>query len=205
VTPLGSPTALGYSGPVRIAYHMMSSPVGLLFLARSGKGLRHLEFMGRRSIKGTIAAHEKEAPGAKWEPSLLDLKETVDQLDAYFNGLLREFELPLDPIGSDFQVKVWKALGQIPFGQTRTYGQIARTIRQPKATRAVGLANNQNPIAIVIPCHRVIGADGSLTGYGGGLPKKRWLLEHETRHNLQAASVQELFAGTGTKESRSRR
>lgn len=190
---------------MRIAYHMTTSPVGLLFLARSEKGLRYLEFMERRSLKRVIAAHESDAPGAKWEPSLLDVKDAVDQLDAYFNGALREFELPLDPIGSDFQVKVWKALGRIPYGQTRTYGQIATTIRQPKAARAVGLANNQNPIPIVIPCHRVIGADGSLTGYGGGLPKKRWLLEHETRHNVPAASIQELFAGTGARASRSGR
>ena len=92
-------------------------------------------------------------------------------------------------MGSDFRVRVWKALATIPFGETRAYGQIAKAIGQPKASRAVGLANNQNPIAIVVPCHRVIGADGSLTGYGGGLPKKRWLLDHESRHNLRAATA----------------
>jgi methylated-DNA-[protein]-cysteine S-methyltransferase len=190
---------------VRIAYHMTSSPVGLLFLARSEKGLRYLEFMDRRSIKRMIAAHEAATPGAKWEPSLLDLKETVDQLEAFFNGMLRAFELPLDMQGSDFQIKVWKALTTIPYGETRTYGQIAKTIGQPKASRAVGLANNQNPIAIVVPCHRVVGADGSLTGYGGGLPKKRWLLDHEARHNLRAATAQELFAGTAQREGRAPR
>jgi methylated-DNA-[protein]-cysteine S-methyltransferase len=202
---LGSRSALGYAAAVRIAYHMMASPVGLLFLGRSEKGLRHLEFMDRRSIKRMIASHEAGNPGAKWEPSLLDLKETVDQLDAFFNGMLREFELPLDLVGSEFQVKVWKALGTIPYGETRTYGQIAKTIKQPKATRAIGLANNQNPVAIVVPCHRVIGADGSLTGYGGGLPKKRWLLDHETQHNVRAATAQELFAGTAQREGRSPR
>ncbi len=181
---------------------MMSSPVGLLFLARSATGLRHLEFMDRKSLKRMIASREERTPGATWEPSLLDLKDTVDQLDAYFNGLVREFDLPLDPVGSEFQLKVWKALREIPFGETRTYGQIARAVRQPKATRAVGLANNQNPIAIIIPCHRVIGADGSLTGYGGGLPRKRWLLEHEARHNLRTATTQDLFAGTAPRESR---
>src|SRR5947207_3065925 len=168
---------------MRIVYHMTASPVGLLFLARSEKGLRYLEFMDRRSIKRAIAAHEAETPGAKWEPSLLDLKDTVDQLEAYFNGMLREFELPFDLTGSDFQRKVWKGLTAIPYGETRTYGQIGKQIGQPRASRAVGLANNQNPIAIIVPCHRVIGADGSLTGYGGGLPKKRWLLDHEARHN----------------------
>ena len=95
---------------------------------------------------------------------------------------------------------MWKALCAIPYGETRSYGQIARAIRQPKATRAVGLANNQNPLAIIVPCHRVIGADGSLTGYGGGLPKKRWLLDHEARYNVRAASTQELFAGVGPRE-----
>jgi len=187
---------------VRIAYHMTASPVGLLFLARSEKGLRYLEFMDRRSIKRTIAAHESDTPGAKWEPSLLDLKETVDQLEAFFNGMLREFELPLDLVGSEFQRRVWKALTTIPYGETRTYGQVGKMIGQPKASRAVGLANNQNPIAIIVPCHRVIGADGSLTGYGGGLPKKRWLLDHESRHNLRAATAQELFAGTAQREGR---
>jgi methylated-DNA-[protein]-cysteine S-methyltransferase len=190
---------------VRIAYHMASSPVGLLFLARSEKGLRYLQFMDRRSIKRMIAGHEAANPEGKWEPSLLDLKDVVDQLDAFFNGMLREFELPLDLAGSEFQTKVWNELSRIPFGETRTYGQIAKAIGQPKATRAVGLANNQNPVAIVVPCHRVIGADGSLTGYGGGLPKKRWLLEHESRHNLRAPTAQELFSGTAQREARVRR
>jgi len=166
---------------VRIAYHMMASPVGLLFLARSERGLRYLEFMDRRSIKRMIAAHESETPGAKWEPSLLELKETVDQLDAFFNGMLREFDVPLDLAGSEFQLKVWKALSTIPYGETRTYGQIAKQVKQPRASRAVGLANNQNPIAIVVPCHRVIGADGSLTGYGGGIQRKAALLDLERR------------------------
>ena len=201
-TRLGSLRSLRYAARVRIAYHMTASPVGLLFLAKSERGLRHLEFMDRRSIKRMIASHESETPGAKWEPSLLDLKETVDQLDAFFNGMLRRFELPLDLAGSNFQLKVWRALTEIPFGETRSYGQIAKAIGQPKASRAVGLANNQNPIAIVVPCHRVIGADGSLTGYGGGLPKKRWLLDHESRHNLRAATAQELFAGTAQREAR---
>ena len=199
---MASEPPLGYAARVRIAYHMTASPVGLLFLARTEKGLRYLEFMDRRSIKRMIAAHEEDLPDAKWEPSLLELKDVVDQLDGFFNSLLREFELPLDLVGSDFQVRVWKALATIPFGETRAYGQIAKAIGQPKASRAVGLANNQNPIAIVVPCHRVIGADGSLTGYGGGLPKKRWLLDHESRHNLRAATAQELFAGTAQREGR---
>ena len=187
---------------VRIAYHMMASPVGLLFLARTERGLRYLEYMDRKSLKRLIASHADTSPDATWEPSLLELKEVVDGLDAYFNGMLHQFEVPLDPVGSDFQRKVWHSLSEIPFGQTRTYGQIAKAIRQPKATRAVGLANNQNPIAIIVPCHRVIGANGSLTGYGGGLHRKRWLLDHEARFAGQGATLQELFVGSGNKSRR---
>jgi O-6-methylguanine DNA methyltransferase len=181
---------------------MMSSPIGLLFLARTDLGLRHLEFMDRKSLKRVIASHADTAPGGTWEPSLLELKDVVDGLEAYFNGMLHEFEIPLDPIGTEFQRKVWNALIDIPFGQTRTYGQIAKAIRQPKATRAVGLANNQNPLPIIVPCHRVIGANGSLTGYGGGLHRKRWLLDHEARFAGQGSTLQEMFVGTGNKPRR---
>jgi methylated-DNA-[protein]-cysteine S-methyltransferase len=156
-------------------------PIGLLFLAAGDRGLRYLHFMERRSIKRVIAALAPNEPGAEWQPSLLALKPVVEQLDAYFNGMLTEFDVPLDARGSDFQKVVWRELRRIPFAATRTYGDIAKSIGQPRAPRAVGLANNQNPIAIIVPCHRVIGADGSLTGYGGGLPKKKWLLEHEGR------------------------
>lgn len=161
---------------------MMSSPVGLLFVAGSTRGLRYLEYMDRKSIKRMITSHAEHVPEATWVPSLLEVKGVVDQLESYFNGLLHEFEIPLDRDGSDFQLKVWRELHKIPFGQRRTYGDVAKAIGQPKASRAVGLAINQNPIAIVVPCHRVVGADGSMTGYGGGLNRKRWLLEHEAQH-----------------------
>jgi methylated-DNA-[protein]-cysteine S-methyltransferase len=189
-------------GPMKIAYHMMSTPVGLLFLARTPDGLRYVEYMDRKSLKRTIAAHAVDYPDATWEPSLLELKPHVEQLDSYFNGGLIEFDLPLDLVGSEFQIKVWNALRTIPYGETRTYGQIARQVGQPRATRAVGLANNQNPIAIVVPCHRVVGADGSLTGYGGGLPRKKWLLTHEATHARRLATQGELFAGTAREGSR---
>lgn len=104
------------------------------------------------------------------------LKSVQSQLDEYFQGKRREFSLPLAPRGTEFQKKVWKALQEIPYGETRSYGQIAGVVGSPKAGRAVGMANHQNPIAIVIPCHRVIGADGKLTGYAGGLEKKTALL-----------------------------
>ncbi|MGH7729864.1 MAG: methylated-DNA--[protein]-cysteine S-methyltransferase [Candidatus Eiseniibacteriota bacterium] len=180
---------------MRLAYHMMSAPqpIGLLFLARTAKGLRCLEFMNRKSLKSMIASRP-EGPGAVWEPSLLELKSITEQLESYFLGTLREFEIPLDPVGSEFQLKVWGALSRIPFAETRTYGEIARQVGQPRAARAVGLANGDNPIAIVVPCHRVIGADGSLTGYGGGVNRKRWLLEHEARHGRPVARPGDLFA-----------
>jgi len=107
------------------------------------------------------------------------LKKAAKQFDEYFNKKRRNFDLPLVLQGTDFQIKDWKALQKIPYGQTRSYGEIAAMIGKPKACRAVGTANNRNPICIVIPCHRVIGHDGSLTGYGGGLKLKRKLLDLE--------------------------
>jgi methylated-DNA-[protein]-cysteine S-methyltransferase len=107
------------------------------------------------------------------------LAPVVAQLDAYFAGELCDFDLPMEMAGTDFQRRVWAALCEIPYGETISYGELARWVGNPKASRAVGLANGRNPIAIVVPCHRVIGADGSLTGYGGGLDRKVWLLEHE--------------------------
>lgn len=109
------------------------------------------------------------------------LAEAARQLTAYFDGALTEFDLPLRPAGTDFRLRCWQALCTIPYGETISYGEQAKRIGNPKAVRAVGGANHHNPISIVIPCHRVIGADGSLTGYGGGMDKKAWLLMHERR------------------------
>jgi methylated-DNA-[protein]-cysteine S-methyltransferase len=176
---------------------MVSTPVGLLFLARTARGLRYVEFMDRKSLKRMIARHDETLPDATWEPSLLELKPAVEQLEAYFNGGLHEFELPLDAQGTEFQLKVWKALSKIPYGETRTYGKIAADLGQPKASRAVGLANNQNPLPIIVPCHRVIGADGSLTGYGGGLPRKKWLLAHEAQQLSRSSTQGDLFVSAG--------
>ncbi|MCP1469816.1 methylated-DNA-[protein]-cysteine S-methyltransferase [Sphingobium sp. OAS761] len=107
------------------------------------------------------------------------LRNTAHQLARYFAGTLRQFDLPLDPRGTAFQRSVWQALRDIPFGETRSYGQIARQIGRPTASRAVGAANGRNPLSIVAPCHRVVGADGALTGFAGGLAAKQWLIEHE--------------------------
>jgi len=173
---------------VRLAYHVMASPVGLVLLARSERGLRYVDFLERRSRKRAFAAHAAAVPDAEWVPSLLELKPVVDQLEDYFWGSTTRFVLPLDLQGTYFQLRTWRALRAIPYGQTRTYGQIAKTLGQPGAARAVGLANNQNPVPIIVPCHRVIGADGSLTGYGGGLPRKRRLLELAARSARLAAA-----------------
>jgi len=174
----------------------MSSPLGLLFLARTERGLRFVDFLERRTLKRAFAAHAEAVPDAKWEPSLLELKPVVDQLDGYFCGNLTRFDLPLDPVGTEFQLKVWRALSRIPYGETRAYGQIASAVGQPGAARAVGLANNRNPLPIIVPCHRVIGADGSLTGYGGGLPRKRKLLDLEARFAHPTGRTGNLFAAS---------
>ena len=117
------------------------------------------------------------------EESILEETELIlqckTQLDAYFRGERKGFDLPLLPKGTAFQQKVWKALTEIPYGETRAYGEIAAAVGNPKAARAVGMANNKNPIGIIIPCHRVVGASGKLVGYAGGMDRKEWLLELE--------------------------
>ena len=189
---------------MRIAYHVMSSPLGLLFLARNEKGLLHLDFMDRKSIKRMIASHAERYPDATWEPSLLELKDAVDQLEGYLCGALTQFELKLVPAGSDFQRAVWKELTRVPYGETRSYGQIARAIEQPRSARAVGLANNQNPIPIVVPCHRVIGANKSLAGYAGGVQRKRWLLQHEARFAKHGETEADLFTTASSRSGNKR-
>lgn len=141
---------------------------------------------------GSLAIHEEDGAICAIDftqaecraPDTPLLREAVRQLNAYFDGTLTTFDLPLRLTGTDFRVKCWKALCTIPYGETISYGEQAKRIGNPKAVRAVGGANHHNPISIVVPCHRVIGADGSLTGYGGGVDKKAWLLTHE-RRNLE--------------------
>lgn len=147
-------------------------------LVASPAGLRAIEF---HPAAASPAGDPERGPSC---PLLL---ETAGQLRAYFAGELREFRLPLDLQGSPFQLSVWRALCTIPYGQTRSYSDIARAIGSPKAVRAVGAANGANPVPIVVPCHRVIGAGGSLVGYGGGLPLKKRLLELERGPGLFVA------------------
>ncbi|MDQ4081216.1 MAG: methylated-DNA--[protein]-cysteine S-methyltransferase, partial [Gemmatimonadota bacterium] len=104
-----------------------------------------------------------------------------EQLEAYFDARLQQFDLPLEAQGTEFQHRVWNSLKRIPFGETISYAELARRVDKPKAVRAVGAANGRNPLMIIVPCHRVIGADGSLTGFGAGIDRKRWMLDHETR------------------------
>lgn len=153
--------------------HMtMESPVGELKLVASERGLCAIlwenDDPARVPLGETTESREHSV-----------LVETEQQLNAYFTGTLRAFSLPLDFVGTEFQKKVWQALLTIPFGETRTYGQIAAQIGRPGAARAVGAANSRNPISIVAPCHRVIGSDGTLTGFAGGMEAKARLLEIE--------------------------
>ena len=154
-----------------IIYRFHPSPVGPLLIAASDVGVHAIEFHAPRH------AVARDARWIEGDHPLLDA--LAAQLDAYFAGARTTFDLPLAPEGTDFQRTVWHALATIPFGATCTYADIAARIGKPSAVRAVGAANGRNPIPIVLPCHRVIGADGSLTGFGGGLPTKRFLLELE--------------------------
>lgn len=151
-------------------YTHIDSPVGPLLVTSNGHALTRVTMTGQKhadTIQPDWQSHESPFTAVR------------QQLDAYFGGELQTFDLPLDPAGTDFQRQVWQALQDIPYGQTESYGQLAQRIGRRNASRAVGMANGRNPIPIIVPCHRVIGADGSLTGYGGGIERKRWLLAHE--------------------------
>jgi len=152
-------------------YTYLDSPLGALLVVRDAVGLTGLYLpSGRHPVS--------VAPD--WVCDDTAFEDVRTQLAEYFAGRRRTFDLPLHLAGTAFQQQVWAALLDIPYGQTTSYGKTAAAIGSPSASRAVGLANGQNPIPIIVPCHRVIGADGSLTGYGGGLDAKRWLLAHES-------------------------
>ncbi len=160
----------------------VDTPVGTLRLFATPEALVRLHLPASKS---PIALGDTAGPPPGSHP-VLDRARA--QLEAYLAGQLETFDLPLAPQGTEFQRAVWRALSAIPFGVTRSYGELAATVGRPTASRAVGAANGQNPIAIIVPCHRVIGADGSLTGFGGGLPCKEWLLSHERRIRSQRRS-----------------
>ena len=154
----------------QIDYTYYDSPVGALLLAGTQKALHLLSFpTGSRT----------KQPRDEWRQRAETFATVITQLDEYFAGKRQEFDLSLELSGTDFQKQVWQTLPTIPFGQTISYGEMARRVGRPKASRAVGAANGANNIAIILPCHRVIGANKSLTGFGGGLPTKEFLLRHE--------------------------
>lgn len=154
-------------------YDSMPTPVGALLIAVRGNALVHVGFADER--------HPHVRRG-QWQQDSVPLRGVRDQLESYFAGERRSFELGLLAVGTEFQRKVWNELSRIPYASTISYAELARRIENPKAMRAVGLANGRNPIPIIVPCHRVIGANGSLTGFGGGIERKRWLLQHEAQH-----------------------
>jgi methylated-DNA-[protein]-cysteine S-methyltransferase len=162
-----------------VHFRTMESPVGMLTLAGSGGRLQHLRMVDQ--------TYEPSRDG--WQVHDEHFGDAVAQLEAYFAGERLDFDLDLDLVGTEFQRKVWAALLSIPYGETRSYGQIALQIGSPGASRAVGLANGHNPIGIIVPCHRVIGANGSLTGYGGGLNRKKQLLEMERNRLFPVATL----------------
>jgi methylated-DNA-[protein]-cysteine S-methyltransferase len=162
-----------------ICYSQVDSPVGLLILKSEGEVLTGIYMSGAYQD----APSQMPSDLHRWvlDPDAAPLRETARQLEEYFKGERHEFDLPLRLDGTEFQRRAWRNLLEIPYGKTRSYGEQAERIGNPKASRAVGLANGRNPIPIVVPCHRVIGANGSLTGFGGGIARKRWLLAHERR------------------------
>jgi methylated-DNA-[protein]-cysteine S-methyltransferase len=155
-------------------FAVLDSPIDRLLLLSNETALIGL-YMDVPAKAGDVDM----SAGAQADPSAGVLPLALQQLREYFAGSRRTFDLPLALSGTAFQERVWRALSEIPYGETWSYGQLARHLGNPGASRAVGLANGRNPISIILPCHRVIGADGSLTGYGGGLPRKQWLLAHE--------------------------
>ena len=184
VTDIARTRGTSWPAPPSIAYAYLDSPVGCLLLAGDADGLMLISFpCGRRPRE----------PSACWTRDDRVLAEPIAQLRSYFAGELREFSLPLRAQGTPFQNRVWSALQAVPFGATTSYGELARRIGQPSAARAVGAANGANPLPIVVPCHRVIGGDHSLTGFGGGLATKRLLLAHEARYSRHLALQGELF------------
>ena len=154
-------------------YGETDSPIGPLLLLGDGD-----------TLTGLYMDAQKHRPELERERVRDDARFTAarEQLAAYFAGQLQHFDLPLAPRGSAFQQSVWRALLEIPYGETASYGDLAKRLGNPGASRAVGLANGRNPLGIIVPCHRVIGANGTLTGYGGGLERKQWLLNHERQY-----------------------
>lgn len=170
-----------------IWWNTLSTPFGDLGFASSNRGLLTLLFPNTIDERDDVIA--RLAPGSRIEPGDGKNDEAIRQVEEYLAGERHSFDLPLDQRGTEFQKAVWQAVYEIPWGATTTYGEIARSIGRPDAVRAVGAANGANPLPIIVPCHRVIGADGSLTGFGGGLPLKRRLLTLEGVPEQQTLAI----------------
>lgn len=169
--------------------HMFTTPLGAMLALCSPRGVCLLEFVGQRGVEREQRQVEA-ALGAAAQAGTSALVERLDaELQAYFNGDLQHFTTPVDWVGTPFQQAVWRTLLKIPYGDTWTYAQEAASMGRPTAVRAVAAANGRNKVSIVVPCHRVIGSDGTLTGYGGGLPRKQWLLELERTRKTPAGVV----------------
>ena len=162
-----------------LIYQRFDAPLGPMVAIASDQGLCLLEFGDRRMLESEFADLQRRLDAVLLPGTNQYTEEAVRQMTEYFAGTRKTFDVTLHAPGTAFQQRVWAALREIPFGEIRSYGEIAAAIGEPKAMRAVGTANGMNRIAIMIPCHRVIGADGALTGYGGGLWRKDWLLKHE--------------------------
>ena len=161
---------------MRIYVSELNTPVGTLHLASSDQGVVSISLSGKEDLLKDL---ERRIPDMEFEENASKNKGVVRQLKEYFSGARKDFDLPLHLIGTEFQKLVWRQLKGVSFGQTASYKEIAERIGKPKAMRAVGQANHRNPIPIIIPCHRIIGANGHLVGFGSGLDKKRFLLSHE--------------------------
>jgi methylated-DNA-[protein]-cysteine S-methyltransferase len=166
-----------------IVFGLVPAPFGELLVAKDGDAIVEIRFEHRHAERSEASRRRDPSPSARLRMTQDDdaIAEARAQLLAYFRGDRVTFDLRLAPRGTEFQQLVWRALQRIPYGQTRSYAEVAQEIGRAAAVRAVGAANGANPIPIVIPCHRVIGSNGSLTGFGGGIDKKRWLLAHEAR------------------------
>ena len=175
-----SPNQLMESSPILLS--RTTTPLGPMFIAATDRGVCMIEFVDRRMLETEFKDLQRLLKSKIITGENKHIKQAKKELKEYFAGTRQKFEIPLDHPGTDFQNQVWNGLKDIPYGETRTYQQQATHINNPKAVRAVGTANGCNRISIVVPCHRVIGKDGNLTGYGGGLVRKRWLLDHEQKH-----------------------
>ncbi|MGE3857581.1 MAG: methylated-DNA--[protein]-cysteine S-methyltransferase [Dehalococcoidia bacterium] len=160
-------------------YDVVDSPVGRLFIGGCAEGLVRLDFLNGETDELPAVTRLERETGESATRGGPEAHEVRRQLAEYFAGARRTFDLALAPRGTDWQLRVWLALRDIPYGETVNYGTIAARVGRPTASRAVGAANGRNPISIVVPCHRVVGANRDLTGYGGGIERKQWLLAHE--------------------------